>query len=142
MTRTKSNRPHKSVTQNKSVTPNKPTNPIKSDTTPSIPPPNQEPSFLKQMAGTVLQGFAFGTGSSIAHKTIDNLSTPNDTSTNTDTSSTNVDTSLSTKNGSTSLNCNDILTEYNICVKNNSGLYCEDIIKSYNNCIQQRNAIQ
>ena len=107
---------------------------------PKAPPPQpkappHEQSMLKQMVGTVLQGFAFGTGSSIAHKAIDNLSTPND-----NVSSTIVDYTDVLDNS----NCKDILTDYNICIKNSPALYgddnhqsqCGDILRLYNNCIQ------
>ena len=106
---------------------------------PKAPPPQPkappEQSMLKQMVGTVLQGFAFGTGSSIAHKAIDNLSTPND-----NVSSTIVDSTDVLDNS----NCKDILTDYNICIKNSPALYggdnqqsqCGDILRLYNNCIQ------
>ena len=118
------------MTRNKST---KLVNKPKAPPQPKAPPPEQ--SMLKQMVGTVLQGFAFGTGSSIAHKAIDNLSTTNDT-----VSSTVVDST----DGLDNSNCKDILTDYNICIKNSPALYgddnqhppCGDILRLYNNCIQ------
>jgi len=45
---------------------------------PNPPPPKtvstpNPPGFLSNMMSTIAQGFAFGTGSSIAHKTIDSI---------------------------------------------------------------------
>lgn len=89
---------------------------------PSSPPLiNSQQGFFSQMASTMGQGFAFGTGSSLAHQTIGSIFNGKQTNTS------DIDNDK----------CQDLIKKYQECVRNNLDTYqCRDMIDDMEKCLK------
>lgn len=92
----------------------------------SPPPPAstkvEQPGFLGQMAGTMAQGFAFGSGSSVAHQLFDGIFSSKE-------KQVLVDDSYK--------KCKPIMTEYKQCLQNNfDSSACQEILNKMDLCLE------
>jgi hypothetical protein len=97
---------------------------------PSIPPPlPKNPGFLS----TIIDGFAFGAGSSIGHRAVDSVfgsSKP-----------TTIDQPLHPQSLPYSP-CKEDFNKFIICVTDNETAFCNDLHKKYNECMSKTKADQ
>ena len=97
----------------------------KNKTTPPPPTIPQNNSFFSSMISTITQGFAFGSGSAIAHKTIDSITKSDDTVKSDYIKDQNID-------------CNQLLNLYTECIQKvqieGEISKCEQIINLYDKC--------
>jgi len=80
---------------------------------------------------TILEGFSFGIGSSIANRTVDSILGPKKII----VEKTNMNTNVNTNENKSDDNCEILNQKYLDCTKNLYG-GCEDVLINYNNCIK------
>ena len=95
-------------------------------TTPTILPPPTRSSISTLLYGSFLQGFGFGTGSSIGHKVVDSVIST--TTKKEENISSNKVLPLDNED-----NCDTHLEEFQKCLKTKDN--CNILFDQYNNCI-------
>jgi len=93
---------------NKSIFPTKVHSTTGTNRTPSLP----KSTLITEVAGTVVQGMAFGTGSSLGHRAV----------------------SAIFDNSSSQDKCAKLLHEFNECINKNTAIECEYLLHKYKDC--------
>ena len=98
------------------------------------PPPATTPSASPGIFGTILQGFAFGTGSSVAHRTVDSIvSGPERVQDETSPHQTPPVATTKLSHGE----CYELINEYYQCLGESPHPQCDNLTAKMEGCLWQ-----